>query len=189
MSKIINSTVAIIALSANVMAGGDIAPVEPAVSTPDVSSMISPSAAFGADFYVGAAYTMPFATELSATGSNSVEHGTSTGMLVAGAAFNDYFGVEARWTPMTGTNDNFALYAKPEWKINNEWNIYGLVGAGKTEGQKIELQAGAGLGYEINENWGLFADFVATDFKTELASGSTDTGFSGNASFGFNYTF
>ena len=186
MKKLTLSTIATLVLASSAMAGGDIDPVVPSINVPDVLS--APSIG---NFYVGAGYTMPFATELSLTGSNDVEAGDSTGMFVIGSDFNDYFGIEARWTPMTGTNDNYAIYAKPTWRMTEDFNVYGLIGAGKTESQDVEFQAGAGLGYEINANWGLFADFVATDFETELTNfdGSTDTGFSGNASFGATYNF
>jgi hypothetical protein len=187
MKKLTLSTIATLVLASSAMAGGDIDPIIPSMNVPSVLG----ASALGGNLYVGAGYTMPFATELSVTGSNSVEAGDSTGMFIMGSDFNEYFGIEARWTPMEGNNDNFAIYAKPQWKMTQNWNIYGLIGAGKTERQDVEFQAGAGLGYDINSNWGVFADFVATDFETELTNfdGSTDTGFSGNASFGVTYNF
>jgi opacity protein-like surface antigen len=188
MKKTMRLVSGALALSTTLLtAGGDITAVEPIVEVPEVMA----AEALGNNFYVGGGYTMPFASELSVTGSNDFETGDSTGMLLIGSDFNKYFGIEARWTPMSGTNDNYALYAKPTWRINENWNLYALIGVGKTERQDVEFQAGAGLGYDIDEHWGLFADFAATDFETELTNlnGDTDTGFSGNASFGFRYTF
>jgi len=205
MNKIKYSALALAAMTTLSMAGGDIAPAQEAslniggavgavagAAGAVVGSVLGEND-LGANLYVGGGYTMPAHSELSTADGIKFTAGDSTGMILIGSAFNEYFGVEARWTPMDGAHDNYALYAKPEWRLTENFNIYGLIGAGKTEAKDITLQAGAGLGYDFDENWGLFADFAATDFKLALRDEnhklSPDTGFAGNAAFGFKYTF
>ena len=92
-----------------------------------------------------------------------------TGRL--GYDFMDYLGAELRGTYgfskiATGTNKfkQIGAYLKPNYDITDALNLYGLVGASKTNaaglGTNTGLSFGAGLDYGITDKISVFTDVV-----------------------------
>ena len=98
-------------------------------------------------------------------------------ILRLGWNYNQYVGIEAR--ALKTFNDNvfsttthYGLYLKPQYKLTNRSNIYGLLGYGKTsvdydngvknsENSINAFSYGAGVEYDFSEesNWGLWLDY------------------------------
>ncbi len=96
---------------------------------------------------------------------------------LAGYKINDYFAIEGRYTGTLSdltiengtwkidrdkTITNAALYVKAMYPLDN-FAVYGLLGFGQTRanGNSDEaFQYGAGLSYNINDNFGVFADWT-----------------------------
>jgi opacity protein-like surface antigen len=159
MKKFSGSIVVGLLLSSFALAGGDIAPVEPAVVMP--APMVDDSG-----FYVGGAYSF-----INAETDTYGEYGdivgdpvywwretqdsdTSGFMLQLGYQFNKYIAVEGRYwnggTNMDGTSINsdgftdswsddctdltaWGIYVKPMYPITDAVSIYGLLGYGNTQ--------------------------------------------------------
>jgi len=112
MKKITSSIIAALAVSTFAFAGGDIAPVEPEVSVPEVVESTPGS------FYVGLAYSY-IKSDGDATGTftplldpNNAINVTGTSeadwnavMLQAGYQFNPYLAIEGRYWTNVGTGD------------------------------------------------------------------------------------
>jgi len=109
------------------------------------------------------------------TGCN-YEDATYGAMLRGGYDFNQYFGLEARaLVTFLGKGDfggaplgHLGLYAKPQYPINERFNIYGLLGYGYTKnlgnGKRLTyfdhdsgVSGGIGLEYDLSDKEG---DFV-----------------------------
>ena len=99
----------------------------------------------------------------------SYEDATWGAMLRGGYEFNQYFGVEARWIrtswdkgPYGGAPlQHIGIFAKPQVPLNDDFNIYGLLGYGYTEnlgsGKRLQyfdhddgFSAGIGLEYDLS---------------------------------------
>lgn len=99
-----------------------------------------------------------------------------TGRL--GYNFMDYIGAELRGTYGISKNkgDKFkqiGAYLKPNYDVTNEINIYGLLGASKTNvgvGSQTGLSIGAGLDYGINDKISVFTDLVNYMKKSDTAA-------------------
>lgn len=182
MKKIVLS--AVLAASFAV-AGGDIAPVEPAITVPEVA--VAPTSMVG-NFYVGAAYSYldrDF-TEDGITESDSTDAGT----LLAGYKFNDYIALEGRYTDDFNDFSNWGVYAKPMYPVGPV-SIYGLLGYGQSDfgdAKDDGFQWGGGLAYALTQNIGLFADYVQMVDEKNYDNTGTDVELYGiNA--GVTYTF
>ena len=138
------------------------------------------------------------------------------GALITGFDVNKYIGMEGRYTVSFGdmsyghgNNEqtingdisskyrNIAIYAKLKYDIGN-FKPYALLGFGEStvtdlggfDRKEAGFQYGVGVGYNINNNWEVFVDYVkAYDDKgfDAVAQGS-DIGIS-LISFGVNYHF
>jgi len=99
-----------------------------------------------------------------------------TGRL--GYDFMDYLGAELRGTAgvAKASGNKFkqiGAYLKPNYDLTDEFNLYGLVGASKTNGDtpsKTGLSYGAGLDYAIADDISVFTDVVNYMKKTGTAS-------------------
>lgn len=180
--------------STMIIAGGDIAPVEPVVETPVVVSTPSP-------FYVGLAYSYFD----SSYGSTDV---TADGMLgLLGYTINDYFAIEGRYTGTLGDLDfsrpvegisgdktitNAALYVKAMYPVNN-FAVYGLLGYGQTRANNTSdeaFQYGAGLSYNINDKFAVFGDWTNLYDDSGLNYGNDTSDYTINTwNFGVTYNF
>lgn len=87
-----------------------------------------------------------------------------------GYDFSPYVGVEARgirtnWEYEGGKIKHLGAFVKPQYPINEEFNLYALAGYAKTSigtqrnFSDTGLAYGAGLDYELNEDFGLFVDY------------------------------
>lgn len=141
MKKFNLSLVAVLAMSTFAIAGGDIAPMEPVIETP---VMAEPVASVG-NFYVGLGYSyMNMNVEI---GTYEADASANSVLLLAGYNFNQYIGIEGRYSmnvgditvsetgaPDTDYSDdfsNFGIYLKPMYPVSNEFNVYALLGYGE----------------------------------------------------------
>lgn len=135
-------------------------------------------------FYLGVG-----ASYINLTNSSTDETLTSLGAsLQVGYRYNEYIGVEARYTQSVGdvaydsgntgfannsnyptTSTNMALYLKPQYPLG-DFTIYGLLGYGATtytdlptatpsDRTESGFQWGAGLDYKLIESISIFADY------------------------------
>ena len=147
MKKLTLSIAAIAAMGTFAVAGGDIAPVEPAVETPMV-------AVSDAGFYVGLGYSyvsneMTLKDPTNPANYLNADTDHNAGMLQAGYKVNPYFAVEARywfasseddmWTDTDGETGNssvdydaWGIYVKPMYPVTDAFDIYALLGYADT---------------------------------------------------------
>ena len=184
MKKFTSSIVAALAVSTFAFAGGDIAPVEPEVNVPEVVESTG-------SFYVGLGYSymnlnhsgydlFPGATSPSPVAESDFT--ADSLLLLAGYNFNQYIGIEGRYTMNIGdiTYDNGAYEADYNGDLTNmaaylklmypvgALNVYGLLGYGETTyehsfyGDQSEsgFQWGIGANYAFTENIGMFVDYT-----------------------------
>jgi len=115
----------------------------------------------------------------------SYDYGSDTvvGITVkAGYNLYEYFAVEFRGSTdfhnsdQLGLDYSYGFYLKPQYVVNEEINIYGLLGYTKTKisfdnevafngiGNDYTTQGGfsfgVGVGYKLDEDWSLFADIT-----------------------------
>ena len=169
MKKITLSALAVVALTSFGVAGGDIEPVaEPIVVEESISS-----------FYLGLAVADLSAREASAslnffseeTGQDRMWNVT----FLAGYDFNQYIGVEGRYTTSFTDEDvvdmdGWSLFVKPQYPVTDEFTIYALLGFGGVtldgaNGRAIDIddtgfQWGLGASYAVTENIGIFVDYT-----------------------------
>ena len=178
--NIILSVAAITAASTLSFAGGDIVPVYEPVVAPEAIQYDSVPVYLGLGFNRGV-------YNYSKCANCEYEDVTYGITLRAGYDFNQYVGVEARYIGTYWDADelggqelsHFGVYVKPMMPINEQLNIYGLVGYGVTttstsgngnlgEVDEDGFAAGVGLEYDIDtqdnegaleSGWGLFVDY------------------------------
>jgi len=174
MKRLTLSVIATIAIGTFAVAGGDIAPVEPVIDTPVVTTVA------GSGLYLGGAYGA-MGLDYSAGSVFGFDTSHDAFMLQAGYKFNPYIAVEGRY--WLGSSDDltfggmnysvdleaWGLYVKPMYPVTPELDIYALLGYGDTspeiEGVSPDydtdgLQWGLGLSYDVNNNVALFVDYV-----------------------------
>ena len=203
--------------STMIMAGGDIAPVEPMVEVPVV--MEAPSSG---GLYFGIAYSiMSLDVDRLNYGVNNnweLELDIDAIMLQAGYAFNENIAVEARYWGAVGdgdatlsnhnlsitdensfgTNDTTAwgIYVKPILPVSEAFDIYGLLGYanvdsdfGHDEWDDGTFSWGVGAAYSFSENASVFVDYVSLyNDDTENASGDLEVTVD-TINFGLTYQF
>jgi opacity protein-like surface antigen len=183
MKKVTLSIIAVVAMNTFAMAGGDISPVEPQITVPEVSESTPGS------FYVGAGYSyMNLDAEIAG------EHDGDATLLLAGYNFNQYIGVEARYAGLTDCLENAAIYVKPMYPIGAA-SVYGLIGYGETtydNGAASEsdngFQWGIGANYAVTENIGVFADYTNL-FDDSSFDGTNNDVTVDSINVGVTYTF
>ncbi|MCD6654215.1 MAG: porin family protein [Sulfurovum sp.] len=177
MKKITASIVAAVAMNAFVFAGGDIAPVEPEVTVPEV---VEP-APFPGAFYVGLGYAY-MNMNIDEIQREEADISAHSALLLAGYNYNQYFGLEARYAMNIGDPEfdgygedddpdgdftNAAIYLKAMYPFE-KINVYALLGYGQVTLDTTEsgdhsesgFQWGLGANYAITENIGVFADYT-----------------------------
>jgi len=167
---------AMLALSAMLCAGGNIAPVAPVVPA------VVEKAKTG--IYAGVAYTYVDAG-LSRDDffDGSIGSGNA-GSLAIGYNVLPYLAVEGRYSLIAEDDFNglgrvdgsaWSIFAKPQYGFDNGVVVYGLLGAGQVELGDIytetSFQYGVGVAYNINRDFLAFVDY------TKLAD---DSDFAGN---------
>lgn len=189
MKKITASIVAALAMNVFAFAGGDIAPVEPEVTVPEVVE----AAPFPGAFYVGLGYSY-----MNADVDGYGDISANSALLLAGYKYNQYLGLEARYTMNVDDPEvdsgyaefdgregddmtNIAIYLKGMYPVTEAIDVYALLGYGQVafEAGKYDVdvsesgfQWGLGASYAVTENIGVFADYTRlyddTGFDGEL---------------------
>jgi len=185
MKKLTLSTIVVLAMSSFAMAGGDIAPVEPAVEVP------APVVDNDSGFYIGGGISALSWTEkgpYSGVGEQMFidadwEATWTGGTILAGYKYNKYLAIEGRYTTSFGDAswedhgvdagddgseiDNIALYIKPMYPIE-KFSLYALLGYGETtltydgspDFSESGFQWGIGANYEFTEQISAFIDYT-----------------------------
>lgn len=185
MKKIRFSIVALIALSSNAVAGGDIMPVSSGV--PLVLGDEDYKDANG--LYVGIAYShMSHDLDYKDSGTN-VELDYHSIMINLGYKFNPYIAIEGRYNGSFDDNDMddytensdvtaWSFFVKPMYPLAPEMDIYGLLGYSQTEANNDSKATsvdegsfswGAGGSYAMTEDFSLFAEY--TQFYNDTLNG------------------
>ena len=187
--NIILSVAALAATGTLVYAGGDIVPVYEPVVAPEAIQYDSVPVYLGVGLNRGVYNN-------SCKGGCTYEDVTGGVTLRAGYDFNEYVGAELRYlATFWGADDlggqklqHVGLYIKPMMPINEQLNVYGLVGYGITQtttgGNKNLAEvdddgfaAGLGLEYDIDtqdaegaleSGWGLFVDYQRLLIKSDV---------------------
>jgi opacity protein-like surface antigen len=190
MKKIVLSAWAVAALSSVGFAGGDMAPVEPVVSTPMMEEEKTP-------WYAGlaVAYNQTYSTDHGYF-DDSVPTQDETGKLVGqlGYNFHENIGVEGRIGTSFFSEDyasvsTYSIFLKPQYPISEDFTIYGLLGFGIVQvdgtdgdepahpsvvGQEIlgdtAFQWGIGVSYSINEAFSVFVDYTRLASDADISS-------------------
>ena len=150
MKNITMSIVALLAMNTMAFAGGDIAPVEPEITVPEVAESTG-------SFYVGAGYSY-----MNADVDGFADNDSDAVLLLAGYNFNQYFALEARYAGITDNLENYGIYAKPMYPFG-PMSVYGLLGYGETSDDfdsESGFQWGLGANYAVTEQIGVFADYT-----------------------------
>lgn len=179
MNKIALSLGAVVALSSFGIAGGDIAPVEPAVA-----AVYAP--ADESSFYVGIAMAATSSRDssvgLNFTSSKAGQDRQGNFTLLAGYNINRYFAVEGRYTT-TFTDedlvetDSLSIFAKPQYPISEAFSLYALLGYGAVtmdgvNGANVDVdesgfQWGLGVDWEVANNTSIFVDYTSLASEME----------------------
>ena len=195
--KLTSSIVAIAALSSLSFAGGDInpvtvfeqepvvVPVEP-VKVPEpvkVVAPVPPPAPVAKNFYVAAGLTDVAVNTADTANLFSDEVGQERQIGLTGRVgydFMDYLGAELRGTigiaKDSGTKmKQVGAYLKPNYSITDAINLYGLLGASKTNfagaaAAETGFSYGAGLDYGISDEISVFTDVVNYMKKSDTPS-------------------
>jgi len=189
MKKILLSVAAIAATMTLAQAGGDIVPVYEPVVAPEAIQYDS------VPVYLGLGLTRGIYSGSICKGDCPYEDVTGGVTLRAGYDFNEYVGIEARYIGTFWGDDDLGgqklshvgLYVKPMMPINEQLNIYGLVGYGMTttttnskhlaEVDENGFAAGIGMEYDIDtedaegaleSGWGLFVDYQRLLIKSDV---------------------
>jgi opacity protein-like surface antigen len=199
MKNLTLSLSTVIALSTFALAGGDIAPVEPVVETPEVM------VASDSGLYLGLGYSFLMSDLQLDNSITALRHSLDTDhhsvMFQAGYKINSYFAIEGRyWEGLSDdafTFDNFGLgartdgdstawgiYLKPMYPVTNSFDVYALLGYGEASISNVKDPLGAthdidsdgfswgiGASYAFTDNVSIFADYVAFDSSKVQFSG------------------
>jgi len=202
MNTIKLSAVALLLTSTFALAGGDLAPVEPVIETPEVAE----AAPAKTGFYAGLAYAC-----MQLTKDTPDEEFMGNGIsALAGYNFNKFIGVEARYTTSLGDTtyktwnkdedsnvdlSNIAIYLKPQYSFGTV-GVYGLVGYGQTTADgddkysEAGLQYGAGVTANVNESVQVFVDYRRLYDDVDFDASAPNRDVAANSwSLGVNYNF
>lgn len=172
MKRIVLSVCAVAGLSSLGFAGGGMKDVEPAIEP------VVEIPAEEKNFYIG----LGFAWLSTGTGAidffnnHSARDRTGNLLVLAGYEFNQYLAVEGRYSTYivdedSVNSDTWGIYAKPLYPVNEDWNLYALLGFGGMTVDGVNgadhdiddsgFQWGLGVNYAYSEDITLFADFIS----------------------------
>ncbi len=173
MKKITTIAIAIASSITMLTAGNSIQPITETVDINPINS----------GFYIGGGYsslTTGFGGTYDLEEYIYEKYTYNDIMANAGYKFNNYiaiegrywFGLETQLEPgIEASIDSFALYAKPQYPITSQLNIYALVGISTSDltvngftGNYETLEGfswGLGVDYEVTRNISLFIDYVS----------------------------
>ncbi|HQS78177.1 MAG: hypothetical protein B7Y13_07420 [Sulfurovum sp. 24-42-9] len=201
MKKIVLSAWTVAALSSVGFAGGDMAPVEPVVSTPMMEEVTK-------NFYVGLGLTGVGTStdDVNIFSEEPYQDRTGNLSLLAGYAFNPYIAVEGRYSLYVSEEDYlntdfWGIYAKPQYPVTEDFTLYALLGFGGvtssgTNGAAIDLddtgfQWGLGASYDVADDIAVFVDYVsvADGMTPDAWNGATPDVSIGAITLGVTYSF
>jgi len=178
--------------------------IEPSIDIPQIIEKST------SDFYVGLGVSTTSTHEDDLDFFIITEGQDRTGDLtfLAGYDWNEYFGVEARYMISVAKEDivdskSWGIYAKPQYSVTEDLNIYGLLGIGgfdasgtnhfgeNISADDISFQWGLGVSYEVYEDISIFADYtqVARDVEaTAFVNSNVDVS-SDSITIGVRYQF
>lgn len=182
MKMIKLSAVTLLLTSTLAMAGGDLAPVEPVIETPEVAAAPAPT---NSGFYAGLGYScLQMGLD---TPDLDVQAMTAISASV-GYNINNYLAVEGRYTASLGDlsvetwntdvdeswdMSNIGLYLKPQYSIDR-FKLYGLLGYGQvtfdngTSYSEAGLQYGGGVSAMATDNIDVYVDYRRLYDDTDL---------------------
>ena len=162
-----------LAVTAGLMAGGDIAPVsEPVqVVVEDNSS-----------YYVGVGYSVANIDSdyFDDIGDNFTDMGATT--LQAGYNFNDYVAVEGRYTGDFSSDYSAFVFGKLSYANVSDFTPYILLGAGTSNFDNYQAAGGVGVEYSFYDNFDVYADYIARGYTESDINADITT-------VGIKYTF
>jgi len=185
MKKIALSLVSMVALSNFAMAGGDISPVVAPVAEVQSKNVVYVGVGYSAmnmDIDHGTYFSDNFTHGAYPLDQTATDIDANAFMLLAGYKYNQYIGLEYRYTrsfgdlevdsesgsyDVSGELSNSAIYLKPSYTYEN-LNLYGLLGYGRvllsldtpSDYSESGLQWGLGASYNINEEVSVFVDYT-----------------------------
>ncbi len=171
MKRVLISITTIAALSSFAIAGKDILPVktEP-VEIPEVKEKADLKLPLGLYLGGGLSYasTECKCKEITLSGNKKVtsSEGKTYGVnLRAGYDYNKFIGIEAKYLHTPWGDDgkalkHYGIYLKPNYAVNENIDVYGLLGYGKT---KCEFQNISKKGFA----WGLGGEYTINKKKNK----------------------
>lgn len=161
LNKITISMVSIIALGTNAYAGGKgVQLVEEPIEA--IPAVINPL-----PLYVGLGLVASAVSKECPCADDRQKDMTYGGLLRVGWDFNQYIGLEARYMNASmekdfSTTTHYGIFAKPQYHITNQMNVYGLVGYGQTNVEGCGLNDGeleeSGLSYGVGFEYDFGSD-------------------------------
>ncbi len=166
MNKITTSAVALLLIGTFAVAGGDIDPVEPEITTPEVIE----TEPILTGFYAGLGYSfMKMDTDPGEITGHAIT-------LLAGYDFHEYLAVEGRYSATLSDlrahnadqdwdMSNIGIYLKPKYSVDR-FTLYGLLGYGQvtfdngTEYTEDGFQWGLGASVMATDNIDVFVDYT-----------------------------
>jgi opacity protein-like surface antigen len=154
-------------------------------------------AAQASDPYVGAGFAS------FNVGTGQTKKSVGGGYIQIGDDFSDYLGAELRigasgktgeeltLQPRTGIDYFAAAFLKPQYHFNDNWMVYGLIGAAtlkasysqgafpKQTKTRTGYAYGAGLQYRFAENYAIGAEFSHMLSKPKSTAATINTNFKG----------
>ena len=196
MRKITLSIVALIALSSQSYAGGDILPLEENATAEPTVEVVAPAIKVvepevkelkeekkevakallensSKKWYAGAGLT---AGRTSTSHCEDITYGV---MAKVGYHLHENVDLEARglitnWEYEGSKIQHLGAFIKPQYPINENMNLYGLLGYAKTTTSHVQnvdetgLAYGAGMEYQLKENMNLFIDYERLLEKSDM---------------------
>jgi len=172
MKKLIVSLATVVTLVTQSFGGEDfVPPVEPIIAVPDP---ITPTG-----LYTGIGITRLFFDGVCDCGD--VYEDYTYGVLVrVGYDFNPYFGLELRgattWIEEEGAKlkSHLGIFAKPQYHISEDLNLYGLIGYAKSETGDTVKYSDSGLSWGVGLEYDLFDDDKDDGFYKREFDGQGD---------------
>jgi len=210
MKKVIISIITVVALNNSALfAGKNTAPaVEAPAPVPIPAATTAKSSTPPLGLYVGGGFTYASTEckcdELKTSGGTiqGQSEGSTSGInLKAGYDFNEYIGIEGKyiytpWGDEDKSLEHYGIYLKPNYAVNENLDLYALVGYGKTKCDYQNLDEdgfawGVGGEYLIGKKengkksgWGVYVEYNRPLRKTEDKDIKTDV-----ANAGVSYHF
>ncbi len=177
MKKVIFSVIAATALSSSLFAGKNVAPAPvPPLPVPEAPAPEKPTVLPPLGLYVGGGLTYAKTSCKCAplNTTSGIQRGQSSGKsygvnLRGGYEYNEYVGIEARylytpWGDKDKTMKHYGIYLKPMAPVTDNFDVYALLGYGKTKCEYHNLD-------EKGFAWGLGGEYMFSEKKEGAKDG------------------